>query len=217
MAEITLEVYKREAKSKGETHELRRAGKIPAILYGKSVSPLPISVEGKMLSKALRNPAGLNAIFRLTVKNDEPETSFIAMIKDIQRDYLNESILHVDFHAISLTEKISVMVPVHLVGTAKGVKEGGVLQQNLHEIEVECLPTEIPPHIDLDITQLEIGDSFFARDIPLPEGVTLLTDEGTPVVTIVPPEVEEAPAEVAPAPESGARPSVPEKAEPEKE
>ncbi|MGB9875629.1 MAG: 50S ribosomal protein L25/general stress protein Ctc [bacterium] len=217
MAEITLEVYKREAKSKGETHELRRAGKIPAILYGKSVSPLPISVEGKTLSKALRNPAGLNAIFRLTVKNDEPETSFIAMIKDIQRDYLNESILHVDFHAISLTEKISVMVPVHLVGTAKGVKEGGVLQQNLHEIEVECLPTEIPPHIDLDITQLEIGDSFFSRDIPLPEGVTLLTDEGTPVVTIVPPEVEEAPAEVAPAPESGARPSVPEKAEPEKE
>ena len=217
MAEITLEVYKREAKSKGETHELRRAGKIPAILYGKSVSPLPISVEGKTLSKALRNPAGLNAIFRLTVKNDEPETSFIAMIKDIQRDYLNESILHVDFHAISLTEKISVMVPVHLVGTAKGVKEGGVLQQNLHEIEVECLPTEIPPHIDLDITQLEIGDSFFARDIPLPEGVTLLTDESTPVVTIVPPEVEEAPAEVVQAPESGARPSVPEKAEPEKE
>lgn len=217
MAEINLEVYKREAKSKGETHSLRREGKIPAIIYGKSVSPLPVAVEEKTFLKALRNPAGLNAIFKLNLKNDEPETSFIAMIRDIQRDYLNESILHVDFHAISLTERISVMVPVRLTGIAKGVKEGGVLQQNLHEIEIECLPTEIPPHLDLDITDLEIGDSFFAGDILLPEGITLLTEKDSPVLTIVPPEVEEAPAEAAPTPEAGAHPPVAEKTETEKE
>jgi|YelNatPaOPRAMG01_1025707.scaffolds.fasta_scaffold04761_7 large subunit ribosomal protein L25 len=217
MAEINLEVFKREAKSKGETHGLRREGKIPAIIYGKSVSPLPVAIEEKSFLKALRNPAGLNAIFKLTLKNAEPETSFTAMIRDIQRDYLNESILHVDFHAISLTERISVMVPVHLTGTAKGVKEGGVLQQNLHEIEIECLPTEIPPHLDLDISNLEIGDSFFAGDIPLPEGITLLTEKDAPVVTIVPPEVEEAPAEAPSAPEAGAPSSTGEKAETEKE
>lgn len=217
MAEITLEVYKRSAKSKGETRGLRQQGKIPAILYGKGVSPLPLSVDGKAFQKALKNPAGLNAIFKLEVRNDGSGDSFIAMVKDIQRDYLNENILHVDFHAISLTERISVMVPVHLIGVSKGVKEGGVLQQNLHEIEVECLPTQIPPHIDLNITDLEIGDSLFARDIPLPEGLTLVTEGGSPVVTIVPPEVEEAPAEAAPA-ETGTPTATPsEKAEPKKE
>ncbi|MCR4428797.1 MAG: 50S ribosomal protein L25/general stress protein Ctc [Caldiserica bacterium] len=217
MAEITLEVYTRSTKSKGETRGLRQQGKIPAILYGKGVSPLPLSVDGKAFQKALKNPAGLNAIFKLKVKDDGSEDSYIAMVKDIQRDYLNENILHVDFHAISLTEKISVMIPVRLVGVSRGVKEGGVLQQNLHEIEVECLPTQIPPHIDLDISNLEIGDSLFARDIPLPEGLSLLTDGGSPIVTIVPPEVEEAPAEAAPAEQE--TPSAPpsEKAEAKKE
>ena len=218
MAEIALEAYKREARSKGETHKLRRMGKIPGILYGKGVSPLPIHVEGKSLIKTLKNPAGLNAIFKLEIKNEKPEVSFIAMIKDIQRDYLNETIIHVDFHSISLTESISVLVPVRLLGTAKGVNEGGVLQQNLHKVKIECLPTQIPPHIDVDTSELGMGDSLFVRDLTLPEGVTMLTEEDAAVVTVVPHEVEEVPAETVAPPEGAPlAPPAPEKTETEKE
>ena len=197
MPQIQLRAYIRNLSSKGATHELRRGGNAPGVIYGKNIEPTPIFFEKKEFLKAISQPAGLNVIFDLRLQQKEMEKPITCMVKEIQREVISYDILHVDFHAISLEETISVLVPLKLIGTAKGMAEGGVLQQNLHQVEVECLPVAIPQFLELDVTCLDIGDSLFAQDLILPEGVSLVTEGITALVTLVPPLKEEAPAEAA--------------------
>jgi large subunit ribosomal protein L25 len=192
MAEVRLEVSRRAATTKGETHQLRSQGRIPAIVYGKHIAPFPISVDRKMFVKALEQ-SGSNTLFSLALEGEPKEIVTLAI--NLQREPVYRTIQHIDFHAISLEEVITAYISLRLEGTPRGLQEGGVMQENLHRVEVECLPMDIPSHLTIDVSDLTIGDSLFASSLIIPDKVKLLTDPGTAIITIVPPEkVEEAEA-----------------------
>ena len=204
MAVIPLKAGQREALGKGGARKARAGGRIPAVLYGRGKTPIPLNVEAREFELAMRAHGGGNPIVNLAVA----ESEYTALIRDVQYDPVTHGILHLDFQHISLTETIEVRVVVHLMGVPAGVKDGGgILEHILREVEVRCLPTAIPPAIEVDVTSLNIGDSIHLRDLAVPN-VTILTDLDSTVTTVVPPTViEEKPAEEA-APAAAAEPEV---------
>jgi large subunit ribosomal protein L25 len=206
MAVITLSGSRRDALGKGGARKARASGNIPGILYGHGDKPVPLSIPTRAFQVALQSHAGGNAIVNLSLGSDE----FTALIRDVQYDPINHHVLHLDFQHISLTETIEVSVAVRLVGLPVGVKDGGgILEPITRELEVRCLPTAIPASIDVDVTQLAIGDSIHVRDVSVPN-VTVLTDGDSTIATVVPPTVmEEKPVEeVAAVPGAAAEPEV---------
>jgi large subunit ribosomal protein L25 len=201
MEKVTLEAEIREKTGKGSSGRLRRRGYIPAILYGGKEKPQPLIVNTKDLEKALSTEAGENVIISLKV-GDKTRT---VIVKDMQADPVKGNLLHVDLYQISLRERLKASVPIEVRGEAPGVKEGGILQHRLREIEVECLPTEIPEFISIDVSGLLIGDSLHVRDLRVTGDIKILADGEEAVVSIVPPTVEEVapptPEEVAAEPE----------------
>jgi large subunit ribosomal protein L25 len=192
MSVIQLNGKRRETIGKGGARKARAAGQIPGVIYGHGEEPIAVAVDGREFSTVMRSHKGGNAIVNLKVGEGE----YTALVRDAQIDPLSRAILHLDFQHISLTETIEVEVPVHPVGIAVGVKDGGgILELITRMIEVRCLPTAIPAALDLDVSALEIGASLHVSDIKA-EGFTILTDPGTTVVTVVAPTVEEAPAPV---------------------
>jgi large subunit ribosomal protein L25 len=192
MAVIPLNGTRRETLGKGGARKARAAGRIPAVLYGHGETPVPVTIQAREFDLALRAHKGGNPIVNLAVAGGE----YTALIRDVQYDPLTQDILHLDFQHISLTETIEVKVAVHLTGLPVGVKDGGgILETILREIEVRCLPTAIPPSIEVDVSHLAIGDSVHVREISVPN-VTILNDGGETIATVVPPTVmEEKPAE----------------------
>lgn len=186
MERVPIKAQVREGKGKGVARSLRREERIPAVLYGRDCPSLKISLEEKELKKGLSR----NVIIDLFIGEEEPRT---VIFKELQRDVLKGEILHVDFQQISLDEKIAAMVFLSIEGTAPGMREGGVLQQMMREVELECLPTDIPEQIEVDISTLGINESITIGDLPIPEGITLLSAPEEVVATIVVPteEVEE--------------------------
>lgn len=193
MERVELKGRKRDHVGKSAARAVRRGGGVPAVLYGRGREPQPVAVDGRALTEALHTHAGRNVLIELAVDGVEPVT---VMVKDVQRDIFRHDLIHVDFRAISLTETLETHVPVVLKGTARGVAEGGILEHNLREVLVKCLPTTIPEEIGLDVTPLVIGRSLHVRDLAVPEGVTLVTSPEEVVVTVVAPRVHE---EAAPA------------------
>ena len=192
MSVIQLNGTRREIIGKGGARKARAAGQIPGVIYGHGETPVAVAVDSREFSTAMRAHKGGNAIVNLKVGGGE----YTALVRDAQIDPLSRHIVHLDFQHISLTETIEVLVNVHPVGLAVGVKDGGgILELITRQIEVRCLPTTIPPAIDLDVTALVIGASLHVSDIKA-EGFTILTDPHTTVVTVVAPTVEEAPAVV---------------------
>lgn len=190
MAVIQLNGKRREVLGKGGARKARAAGQIPGVIYGHGETPMAVTVDGREFSTAMRSHKGGNAIVNLKVDGGE----FTALVRDAQVDPLSRAIVHLDFQHISLTETIEVEVPVHPVGIAVGVKDGGgILELITRQLEVRCLPTAIPAAIDVDVTALAIGASIHVSDIRA-EGFTILTDPETTVLTVVAPTVEEAPA-----------------------
>lgn len=190
MAVIQLNGKRREVIGKGGARKARAAGQIPGVIYGHGETPMAVTVDGREFSTAMRTHKGGNAIVNLKVDGGE----FTALVRDAQVDPLSRAIVHLDFQHISLTETIEVEVPVHPVGIAIGVKDGGgILELITRQLEVRCLPTAIPAAIDVDVTALAIGASIHVSDIQA-EGFTILTDPETTVLTVVAPTVEEAPA-----------------------
>ena len=190
MAESILSVSLRKDYGKGAARSLRRQGLAPAVFYGKGVENFSLTVDPKSLKKALATEAGLNTLLRLQGEggfNDK-----VVIVKELQKDPLTRQVLHVDFEAIDLTQKTVVLVPVKVVGTAAGEKDGGILQLVVREMEVRCLPTEIPSHIEIDVTSMKIGDSLHIADVVLPPGVESTHLENFAVAAVVPPEKEEA-------------------------
>ncbi|OGF18179.1 MAG: hypothetical protein A2W00_09870 [Candidatus Eisenbacteria bacterium RBG_16_71_46] len=193
-AVIALTGTRREVLGKGGARKARAAGQIPGVLYGHGETPVPVAIGARDFEMALRHHRGGNAIVGLALAGSE----FTALIRDVQYDPVSQSIIHVDFQHISLTETIEVEVAVHLVGTPVGVKDrGGILEHIVREVEVRCLPTAIPPSLDVDVSALDIGDSVHVRDLQA-SNVTVLSDPDETIATVVPPTVmEEKPAEEA--------------------
>lgn len=197
MAVISLSGTRREKSGKGGARKARAAGHIPGVLYGHGETPLALSVVARDFEVALRKHKGGNAIVNLGLAGAE----YTALIRDVQYDPISHGILHLDFQHISLTETVEVAVSVHLTGLPVGVKDGGgILEHIVREVDVRCLPTAIPPSIDIDVTALQIGDSIHVRDLSVPD-VTILSDPDATIATVVPPTVmEEKPAEEVAAP-----------------
>ncbi len=202
MERITLKVQARDGVGKGPARGLRRQGLVPAVVYGRGREPQPVAVEAGALSAALHTHAGMNVLIDLVVPNGGDPT--VVIVKDTQRDIFRKNLIHVDFHAISLTETLEMHVPVILKGVAKGVAEGGVVEQHLREVLVECLPTQVPEQFELDVTELLVGRSLHASDLVVPERVKLVTPPDEVVVTIVAPRVVEEAAPAAAVPVEGA-------------
>jgi large subunit ribosomal protein L25 len=181
MERVTLGVEKREKSGKGGARSLRRSGIIPAILY-KGGNSLPVQLSGKELSRFISKTAGEQVIVNLQFPDDTKQ----AIVKDYQIDPVMGNLLHVDFQEISATEAIRVMVHVVIKGEAIGVKrDKGVLQHGLREIEIECLPDKIPGHIDVDVTNIGLGQSIHVSDLKLAEGIKVLTDPDEVLATVI--------------------------------
>jgi large subunit ribosomal protein L25 len=185
---------------KGPAGRMRDTGKIPAVLYGRSVKPLSIVVDRRQFEAATKTKAGMNVMIDLSIKGGD---SGLAFIRDYQADPFKRDFLHVDFQAISLTEKIEIEVPIELTGTAAGVKEGGVVVQSRRTLLVRTLPNNIPDKLTVDIAALMIGDGIHADEIVLPDGVEFPHTANYPIVAVVPPSKEEVPAAAAVAPVEG--------------
>jgi large subunit ribosomal protein L25 len=193
MAVIQLKGSKREAIGKGGARRARAAGLIPGVLYGHGETPVPVAVDFKEFEIALRSHKGGNAIVNLNVGSGD----VTALVRDVQLDPLSRRIIHLDFQHISLTEQIVVEVVLHLVGTPIGVKDGGgILEHIVRTVEVRCLPTAIPPSIDVDVTALNIGENLHVRDIVV-SGFEMVTEADVTIAAVVAPAAEEVAAPVA--------------------
>jgi len=181
MATSELTVSTRAKTGKGISRSLRRNGQIPAVVYGTGIEPTPISVDPKALAKAIETEAGWNTL--ITLKGDGVYNGKSVILKELVTDPIKRTPLHADFHAVNLTQKVHVMVPVHPVGKSIGEKEGGNLEVIRHELEVICLPTAIPQAIEIDVTGMKVGDVLHVNDIQVPAGVEMPRDVNFTVIT----------------------------------
>jgi large subunit ribosomal protein L25 len=178
----------------GPARQLRMQGKMPAVLYGPKTEPILLTVDIKELETALKEGSLAQSIFNLSVDGSKKKASAV-MIRELQRHPVSGNFLHADFYEIDMKQKIAVMVPVTPVGKSKGVEMGGLLQVIRREIEVLCLPTEIPESFEIDITDMEIGDSLHVDEITTTENVEIPYDVNFTVLTVVSPKIEEEPEE----------------------
>lgn len=182
MAQAVLNVEIREKSGKGVARKLRAADKLPAVVYGKDLEPTGVVVDPKELEQVISGDAGMNTL--ITLKGGGSLDGCVVVLKDADIHPIRRTMVCADFHAINLTEKSLFMVPVNVVGTAIGQKEGGTLQLVRNELEVSCLPTQVPQTIDIDVTELAIGDTLHIDEIAAPEGVELVHDVNFTVVTL---------------------------------
>ena len=212
--EATLEAVKRAGRGKNEARRLRAAGKVPAVVYGAqkagdAVAPVAVGVDPKAMMKILRSASGANTLITLTVAGESTQK---VLMTDYQVDPVTQHLLHADFYRVNLERKITVTVPLVLHGDAKGVKQqDGVLEFLHKEVEIECLPTEIPEHLDLDVSHLELGQAIYMRDIAANVTWTPVSDADLMLVHVVTAKAAAEPAaEAAAAAAPGAAPAEPE-------
>jgi large subunit ribosomal protein L25 len=202
--QANLQASTRSQTGKGAARNLRRAGKVPGVIYGHNRAPEALAIETAALNKMLIGVSAGTTVFDVVV---DGRPAVKALIREIQRDSVRPvEILHLDLYEVQAHEKVTLSVPIHLIGIPDGVRNfGGVLDHVLRELEIEVLPADIPEHVELDVTALAIGHSLFVRDVKV-EKAEVLNDPDTPVCTVVAPRTEEAPAPV----EEAAAPSEPE-------
>jgi large subunit ribosomal protein L25 len=204
----TLEAQPRAAGNKNDARRVRRSGKIPAVLYGAGKQALPVSVDPRQVARILHSESGHNTIFELSLDGGEHTK---AMIVDWQYEPIRGALLHIDLKRIAMDRKLKVKVPITLKGEAAGVKQqGGILEQISREVEVECLPGDIPSHIDADVTELVFGKVLRVSDLPHSEKLRFLTDANQPVAHVTSVKEEVAPTPEAVAAEAAAAPAEPE-------
>ena len=209
----TIAAARRSGTGKGSARSLRRAGQVPAVIYGHDRAPETLVVDAAALQRLVATGNAASTIFELAVDGGPPVK---ALIREIQRNPLRQTdIIHLDFFEIRAHEKITVEVPVHLTGTADGVRNfGGILDQVMHKLQIRVLPSDLPSSIDLDVTALGIGKSLFVRDVHL-ERIEILHDLKLPICSVVAPRTEEAPP--AGTAETPAEPELIRKPKPEEE
>src|SRR3954453_1094581 len=170
---MTIEVQPREETGKNANRRSRARGKIPAVVYGGGKESVSIEVDRKTLGDMMKGHSGENPIFLLKLGDKDRH----AMIRNMQVDPVSRQVIHIDFQRVLMDQKVRIAVPVELVGTAVGVKvDGGLLDFVTREVHVECLPGDIPKHLEIDVTDVHVGQHIEAREIQLPAGVTLLDE-----------------------------------------
>lgn len=192
MKQIELAVSIRHKTGKEIAKKLRAQGMIPAVIYGPGTEPIPLAVKANELKRILYRYREEQIIFNLTLEDNGSSSKKTALVKELQYHPVTDEIIHVDFYEISMEREVEVEVPVEIVGKAKGVELGGHLQQLLQTITVACLPGLIPDKIEVDVTELGLGDVLRVKDLTPPEGVRYLDDPEEPIVTILAPEEEAA-------------------------
>ena len=194
--DATLEAVKREGRGKNEANRLRASGQIPAVVYGskkegKTPEGVALAVDPKSLLRILHSDSGANTLITLRVDGTEARV----MVKEYQLDPVTHHLLHADFYQLAMDKAITVTVPIVLKGEARGVKQqGGLIDFVTREIQVQCLPTDIPEHIDIDVTEMALNQSLRVRDLPQDAKWKAITDADTMVVHIVIPKAEESAA-----------------------
>jgi large subunit ribosomal protein L25 len=189
MKDVTLAATVRTETGKGASRQSRMSGNIPAVVYGPDIKPSQIEVSEKELRTAVKEAHSTSAIFNLEIDGKKSKV----IIRDMQRDPVTSTVTHIDFQALSMNKPIHMTVPINITGTAEGVKtEGGILQTTLRELEITCLPKDIPDEIEVEVTELGIGESIHVRDLEVPN-VKILTEERRTVVVVAAPTVVKEP------------------------
>lgn len=197
MDTLEIQVEARDKQRKRDARRLLRDGKIPAILYGPKMTAVTLALDKKEFS---RRVAGLQGSHLVRLKSAAATLAEkVALVKDMQFHPISGDVIHADFYEVDLAAKIQVHVPLHFVGKAAGIVNGGILQPILREIEVECLPLDIPEFFNVDVTALDIGDSVHIEDLQMPDGVVSVAEDNLALVTVVPPTVEAVATTAAPA------------------
>lgn len=208
MAEVSLEVMRREASGKEVSKKIRREGRVPAVVYGGHREPVAITVDRKSVAELVqKSDHGVRSIFLLKISGTDQQRH--AMIKDIQIDPISRKMIHIDFVRVMMDEAVRVNVPVHLSGVSRGVKEGGVLDWQIRELHVECLPNAIPDAIEVNVDDLGVHQYIHVSDLQAPEGVKILDDAERVVVGVTHMRAEVVPETTA-AVEADAVPAEPE-------
>jgi large subunit ribosomal protein L25 len=187
MAEIRLAALRRDGTGKGPARRLRAEGKVPGIIYGRGMEPVPVVVDRREFVTALHTDAGMNVLLDIEVDG----TNTLALTRELQRDPVRGTLLHADFVKVDRTQEIEIEVRVHVTGESPGVKEGGVLEQPLHQIQVRCLPTEVPEQIEADISALAIGDALRVADLAQVAGFQILNNPEAVVASVAAPISDE--------------------------
>src|SRR5256714_682103 len=201
--QVKLTAERRTAIGRSAVRKLKAAGSVPAVIYGSKDKPEALQVSKRDINALLSHAAGENILVELEVGGK----SRLALVQEVQHAPVGGAVLHVDFHAVSQDEVIEADVPLEPVGTANGVKNmGGLLEQNLRSLSIECLPRDLPDVIRVDVSALNIGDSIHVRDLPLPDGVTTRIQQDLTAFSVLAPTVEEEP--VAAVAEAAAGPEV---------
>jgi large subunit ribosomal protein L25 len=195
VAEVALQAEVRQERGKGPARRLRAAGKVPGTLYGRGIDAVAVKVDARELNHTLSTDAGLNVLIDLKVGSD----THLTLARSLDKHPIRGTILHVDFLKIARDVAITVDVPVHFDGEARGVKEGGVLEHHLWQLHVECLPGNVPERINIDVSNMDIGSIIRVADVHVPDGVTMLTPEEEIIVGCIVPQIlkveEEVPEE----------------------
>ncbi|HOL22969.1 MAG TPA: 50S ribosomal protein L25 [bacterium] len=212
MDKIQFNAEERDGKGKGVARKLRVSGFIPAVLYGPGYEPALLKVEKKSAEDIIRKLESHNVMAEIVIKKGKKKETVKTVLKDIHTHPIRGDILHLDFYRVRMDHTVRMGVAVHLTGEAPGIEKGGILEQEVRELQVQALPDRIPSIVEVDISKLDIGHSILVKDIVLPEGVTAVDDPEKVVVTVLAPkaekvEVAEEGAEV-PATETPAEPEV---------
>jgi len=185
MARHTLTARIRENKGKEAAKKLRRENQIPAVFYGPNTDQVMLSVNYSDLRKIMKKTAGENIILGLDIESEKGTNSKIVMLKELQSNPIQDTYLHADFYEISMDREITIDIPIRLLNTPIGVKNGGILQHIRREITISCLPDKLIEYLDLDVAGLDIGDSIHIDDIDFPEGIKTDLDRKTAVATVI--------------------------------
>jgi large subunit ribosomal protein L25 len=203
MKSVALKAYPRSQVQRAEVTKLRAAGRVPATIYGRQAAPQNLEVNAREIADLLNHSVSENLLVDLTVEKDA-RSKRLALVQEVQHHPLSGKVIHVDFHEVAETEKVTVSVPVETVGEAAGVKNGGgTLEHIMHKLKVRCLPKDLPEQITLDVTALEIGKSIHIADIVPPAGVQIIGEKSRTVVAVAAPRAEEEVAATAAAPAAG--------------
>jgi large subunit ribosomal protein L25 len=190
MDRVQMSAQVRREVGKGPARRVRREGLIPAVVYGPRTTPLPISLDLREVKQVLAS--GENVLVDLKIQGGKKKRdNRLVMVKSFDVHPVTDRLRHVDLYEVSLEETIRVEVPINLTGDAQGVKMGGILSPLIRALEISCLPEQIPEHIEVDCSALDIGDTIHVSDLSIPEEIQVLTDLSTAVVTVSPPEAEE--------------------------
>ena len=192
ISKSVVEVQAREERGKGPAGRLRAAGKVPGIVYGMGKDSFAIAVEPRNIELILRSETGFNTIFNLSVGSGDKNAKRAVMLKDLQRDPVTDRLVHVDFVRVDLDTKVTVDVPIRIIGESIGVRiEFGTMDVITRSVQVECLPNDIPDALELDVSELHVGQHASVADLVTGEGVTLLTAEDTTILNIAHQRAEE--------------------------